>query len=158
MNTNEPRFPVHPLALRVGLVAEAPAPYPQPIRQPRDVFDLLREDARRWDRERFITVALDSAHRILGLEEVSVGGVTSAVVVPRDVFKGLILANAVAFICVHNHPSGDPTPSDADRLVTRKLREAGELLGVRLLDHIVLGRDSFTSLQEEGGLLWAWPP
>lgn len=153
MNTTEPRFPVHPLAIRVGLVAEAPPPYPRPIRQPRDIFDLLREDARTWDRERFITVALDATHRILGLEEVSVGGVTSAAVMPRDVFKGLILANATAFICVHNHPSGDPTPSDADHAVTCRLRDAGELLGIRLLDHIVLGGDGFTSLQETGAML-----
>ena len=132
------------------MLAEASAPYPQPIRQPRDIFDLLGDEARRWDRERFVTVALDSGHRILGLEEVSVGSLNTAPIHPREIFKALILANAAAFIGVHNHPSGEPTPSKEDIAVTRKLREAGELLGIPLLDHIILGRDGFTSLLECG--------
>ena len=107
-----------------------------------------------WDRERFVTIALDGAHRILGIEEVSVGCLNSAPVSPREVFKALILVNAAAFICVHNHPSGDPTPSKEDFRVTQKLREAGGLLDIRLLDHIVIGYDCFTSLQAEGGLPW----
>src|SRR5262249_39787909 len=117
------------------------------------IFDLLRDDARRWDRERFVTVALDTGHRILGLEEVSVGGLNSAPIYPREVFKGLILANAAAFIAVHNHPSGEATPSPQDIAVTKHLREAGELLGIKLLDHIILGHDCFTSLLEERGML-----
>jgi DNA repair protein RadC len=144
--TTEPRFPIHPLAIRVGLVAEAPVPYPRPIREARDVFDLLREDANTWDRERFITVALDGRHCILGLEEVAVGTLNAAETHPREVFKALILVNAAAFIVVHNHPSGDPTPSPQDFTVTKKLREAGDLLGIRLLDHIVLGHDRYISL------------
>jgi DNA repair protein RadC len=153
--TTEPRFPIHPLAIRVALVSEPVTPYPRPIRRAQDIFDLLRDDARTWDRERFLTVALDSSHRILGLEEVSVGVLNSAPIHPREVFKGLILANAAAFIGVHNHPSGEPTPSLEDIAVTRKLREAGQLLGISLLDHIVLGRESFTSLCEEGcGIPW----
>ena len=132
------------------MLAEASTPYPQPIRQPRDIFDLLRDEARSWDRERFVTVALDSGHRMLGLEEVSVGSLVAAPVHPREVFKALILANAAAFIGVHNHPSGEPTPSIEDIGLTQKLREAGELLCIRLLDHIILGRDRFTSLLECG--------
>lgn len=153
-NTTDPRFPVHPLAIRVGLVAEAPAPYPRPIREPREVFELLRDDVKTWDRERFLTLTLDGAHRILGIEEVSVGALTSAPVPPREVFKGLILVNAAAFVCVHNHPSGDPTPSSEDIAVTRKLREAGELLGIKLLDHLIIGHDRYRSLMEEGCLPW----
>ena len=146
----KPRLLFHPLTIRVGMLAEASTPYPQPIRQARDIFDLLRDEARRWDRERFVTVALDSGHRMLGLEEVSVGSLNTAPVHPREIFKALILANAAAFIGVHNHPSGEPTPSKEDIAVTRKLREAGELLGIPLLDHIILGRDRFTSLLECG--------
>ncbi len=154
MNT-EPRFPIHPLAVRVGFVTEPSAPYPRPIRQASDIYDLFRDEARSWDRERFVTLALDAGHRILGIEEVSVGCLTSAPIHPREVFKALILANAAAFIAVHNHPSGDATPSEADRAATRKLRDAGELLGIRLLDHIVLGHDGYTSLLESGAGLWS---
>lgn len=149
----KPQLLFHPLTIRVGMLAEASTPYPRPIREARDIFDLLGEEARTWDRERFVTVALDSGHRILGLEEVSVGSLNTAPVHPREVFKALILANAAAFIAVHNHPSGEPTPSPEDIAVTRKLREAGQLLGIKLLDHIILGHDSFTSLLEERGVL-----
>lgn len=152
--TPEPRFPIHPLAVRVALVAEAPTPYPRPIREPREVFELLRDDVKTWDRERFLTIALDGSHRILGIEEVSVGCLTSAPIHPREVFKALILVNAAAFIVVHNHPSGDPTASDADRRVTGTLHEAGALLGITLLDHIIIGHERYTSLQQEGCLPW----
>lgn len=152
MNTHELRFPLHPLAIRVALVAEPLAPYPRPIRSPRDIFDLFADDARRWDRERLVTIALDGSHRILGLEEVSVGTLNSAPVHPREIFKALILANAAAFIALHNHPTGDPKPSAEDMQATRVLREAGELLGIRLLDHIIIGHESYCSLQEQGVL------
>ena len=132
------------------MLAEAAAPYPRPIRRAEDIFDLLRDEARRWDRERFVTVALDNGHRMLGIEEVSVGSLSAAPVHPREVFKALILANAAAFIGVHNHPSGEPTPSTEDIAITNKLGEAGRLLGIPLLDHIILGRDRFTSLVEDG--------
>lgn len=151
MTDSFPRRPVGLAALpalvpRVALVGDAPRPYGEPITQPEHVWNLFRFDVASWDRERFLTLALDSRKRLLGVEEVSVGTLTASVVHPREVFKGLILANAESFICVHNHPSGDPEPSPEDFAVTRQLREAGVLLGIPLLDHVVLGHESFSSL------------
>ena len=144
------------LAPRVQVVAVRdgePVPYfGRPIRQAEEVFSLLKEDAALWDRERFLTLALDGRHRAIGLEEVSVGSMTASLIHPREVFKGLILANAAAFIAVHNHPSGDPAPSIEDREVTRRLKAAGELIGIPLLDHLVLATERFFSFASSGEL------
>lgn len=75
---------------------------------------------------------------------------SAALVHPREVFKAAILANAAALILVHNHPSGDPEPSAEDRAITERLKQAGELLGIRVLDHVVIGDDKFRSFAEEG--------
>lgn len=134
------------LVPRVALVGDVPTPYGEAITRPEDVWNLFKVDALSWDRERFLTLALDPRKRLLGVEEVSVGTLTSSVVHPREIFKALILANAESFIGVHNHPSGDPSPSPEDLAVTRKLKEAGEILGIPLLDHVVLGHESFCAL------------
>ncbi len=137
--------------VRVLLVADGDAvPYfEQPIKEPSRVWQLLKDEAATWDRERFLVLALDGRHKALGLEEVSVGTATASLVHPREVFKGLVLANASAFILVHNHPSDDPSPSAEDRAVTKRLSEAGELLGIKLLDHVIVGASAFYSFSEE---------
>lgn len=140
------------LTVRVALVADAVKPYGEPITRAEDVWAMLRPQVSTWDRERFITLALDTAHRLLGIEEVSVGTLNSATVHPREVFKSLILANAHSFICVHNHPSQDLTPSSEDANVTERLANAGNLMGIRLLDHIIVCADSFYSFQASGRL------
>jgi DNA repair protein RadC len=84
---------------------------------------------------------------------VSIGSLTLSVVHPREVFKPAILLNACAIIAVHNHPSGDPTPSAEDRTLTTRLRDAGDLLGIRLLDHLILGDDYNYSFADQ-----IWPP
>ncbi len=114
------------------------------------LFELLGEEAAAWDRERFITVHLDNKHAIIGLEPVSVGSLTSSIVHPREVFKSLVLANAASFICVHNHVSGDPSPSAEDIALTQRLLACGELFGIRLLDHLIFGRDRFVALIADG--------
>lgn len=134
------------LVPRVALVGDVATPYGEAITRPEDVWNLFKDDALSWDRERFLTLALDPRKRLLGVEEVSVGTLTSSVVHPREIFKALILANAESFIGVHNHPSGDPTPSQEDLAVTRRLKEAGEILGIPLLDHVVLGHENFCAL------------
>lgn len=91
------------------------------------------------DREQFVVVALDGKNQMLGFHVVSIGTLTASLVHARECFKVAILANAAAIIVMHNHPSGDPTPSVEDVAVTRRLEQAGEILGVRVLDHIVLG-------------------
>lgn len=101
--------------------------------------DALRPFFAGLDREQFLVCALDAKHAIIGVNIVSIGSLTLSIVHPREVMKPLILLNAGAWIGVHNHPSGDPTPSAEDRELTKRLREVGELLGIKLLDHIILG-------------------
>lgn len=136
--------------VRVELVRDAPAARPKTIRSAEEVFALVREEALRWDREHFLVLLLDGRNRLLGINEVAVGTLTSALVHPRELFKAAILANAANVICVHNHPSGDPEPSQEDRALTKRLSEAGELLGIRLLDHVVVAASGFRSLAEAG--------
>lgn len=124
----------------------------RPIRRAEDVWRLLQDEVATWDRERFLALALDGRHKALGLEEVSVGTVSASLVHPREVFKGLLLANASAFILAHNHPSEDPSPSEEDRNVTKRLKDASQLLGIPLLDHIVLAKGGFYSFAEMGDL------
>jgi len=104
------------------------------------------------DREHFMVVALDAKHSVIGINTVSIGSVTLSIVHPREVFKPLILMNASAVLLAHNHPSGDPTPSQEDRALTRRLKEGGELLGIVVLDHLVLGEDRYYSFADHGAL------
>ena len=94
------------------------------------------------DRECFVALLLDGKNRISGLHLVSQGSLNQSIVHPRETFKAAILANAAAVILAHNHPSGDTTPSSEDIAITRRLKEAGELLGVRILDHVIVDTDS----------------
>ena len=100
-----------------------------------------------------MAVVVDGRNRYGGHYEVSRGSLTSSMIHPREVFKHAILRNASALLLFHNHPSGDPTPSDEDIAVTKRLVKAGELLGIPILDHIILGQDgAHTSLREAGFL------
>ena len=90
------------------------------------------------DREQFLVCGLDARHCIIGANIVSVGSLTLSIVHPREVFKPLILMNAAAWICAHNHPSDDPSPSEEDRQLTIRLKQGADLLGIPLLDHLVL--------------------
>jgi DNA repair protein RadC len=107
------------------------------------------------DREHFTVVLLDARNRVVGVNTVSIGTLTASLVHPREVFKPAILANAAAIIVAHNHPSGDPEPSNEDVAITQRLGEAGALLGIRLLDHLVLGADgAFVSLADREVIRW----
>ena len=121
------------------------------IRSPRDAVNVTGEILKSSDREQMVAILLDTKNGVNGLHVVSVGDLSSAVVHPREVFKAAILANAASLILAHNHPSGDPTPSPEDIAVTRRIAEAGELLGIELLDHVVVGHGGrFVSLKEKG--------
>jgi DNA repair protein RadC len=122
------------------------------LRSPDDVFRYFGARLRRLAQERFIVVLLDGRHRVLGEEVVSQGTLTASLVHPREVFRPALRASAAALILVHNHPSGDPTPSAEDRSVTERLARAGELLGIRVLDHVVVAERGYVSLREEGAL------
>jgi DNA repair protein RadC len=91
------------------------------------------------DREQFVVLLLDAKHCLIGVNTVSIGSLTATVVHPREVFKPAILTNSAAIILVHGHPSGSPEPSQEDIDITRRLRDAGELRGIRVLDSIILG-------------------
>ena len=103
------------------------------------------------DREHFVVLLLDTQNQIIGIHTVTVGTLDASLVHPREVFKPAILANASSVLLAHNHPSGDPTPSAEDRSITRQLRSAGELIGIDVLDHVVVGDGSrYVSFSEAG--------
>lgn len=120
------------------------------IGSPRDVYNLLGPSLREEKREHFVAILMDTKNGVLRTKTVSVGDLSSSVVHPREVFTEAIRHSAASFIVAHNHPSGDPTPSPDDIAVTRRLQDAGELLGIELLDHVVLGDNKFVSLKEKG--------
>jgi DNA repair protein RadC len=138
---------------RIALVREPGvklAERPQ-IRVAAEAAPLLAQYIGETDREVFAVALLTVRHRVLGLHTVSVGCLTSSLVHPREVFKPAILAGSAALLLVHNHPSGDPEPSAEDIALTRRLAAAGQLLGIEILDHLILGEAGrFVSLRERG--------
>jgi DNA repair protein RadC len=103
-------------------------------------------------REHFLAVLLDTKNRVLRTETISIGTLDSSLVHPREVYRVVVREGAACWIAVHNHPSGDPTPSPEDIAITKRLKDAGELLGVPLIDHLILGDGNYTSLRERGYL------
>ena len=120
------------------------------IRWPRDVFELMAPKIQALPVEEFHVVALDSQHRVEKDITVTRGLLNSSLVHPREVFRQVIAENAAAVILVHNHPSGDPTPSADDRVVTEQLVQAGKLLDIPVQDHVIVGRGRYTSFAEAG--------
>jgi DNA repair protein RadC len=123
---------------------------------PERVADLLREDFRHAATESFVAILVNTRRRLVKIERLANGTLDTILVHARDVFRAAILANAAAIVIAHNHPSGDPTPSEADIKVTRDLIRAGQLLKIELLDHVILGRATterprdYVSLRELG--------
>ena len=117
----------------------------------KQVYELLM-DLVYEAKEHFITLHLDGKNRIACIDRVSTGSLNQCLVVPREIFKTALISSAAAILLVHNHPTGDPAPSREDITVTQRLKEAGELLGVRVLDHIIVGDGQYYSFAE-GGLL-----
>ena len=120
------------------------------VRSPGSLVDLFMEDMRYAHKEYFKVLMLNVKLEIIGLETVSVGELSGAPVHPRESFEPAIRKGAAAVCFAHNHPSGDPTPSDDDLKITRRLMECGDLLGIRVLDHIIIGDGVYSSLKEEG--------
>lgn len=118
------------------------------IDSPEDVARLLMPDMRYLDREHFKALILNIKHQVLRVVDISIGSLNSSVVHPRELYKMVIRHNGAAVIVAHNHPSGDPTPSAEDIAVTKRLAQAGSILGIDLLDHVVLGDGRFVSLKE----------
>ena len=119
----------------------------------RDVADLCGAQMRGLDREHFWALALDTKNRLLRIVEISVGSLNASIVHPRELFKEAVRLSAAAVVVVHNHPSGDPTPSGADLQLTRRLVRAGDVLGIEVLDHVVIGDGgAHVSLRDMGAL------
>ena len=141
------------LARRMAAEIQTAAPLSD---QPEAVAALLREECRPYTVEHFYALLLDTRRRLLRKEVLARGTLDAAIVHPRDVFRHAVAANASAVVLVHNHPSGDPTPSKADITVTRDLIRAGQLLKIEVLDHVILGRRTnerkrdYFSLKEHG--------
>ncbi len=128
---------------QVGAIAEA-----YTVRAPQDAAEAVQALIGAKDREHFIVLHLDAAHRVVSAETVSIGTVSSAFVHPREVFKAAILSNASAIICAHNHPSGNLVPSMLDRDIFDRLTEAGKLLGIPLIDFLIVSSNDSWSASE----------
>ena len=122
------------------------------ISSPKDAYEMIKEQLEGLDREQFIIACLNTKNEPTNISVVAVGTLNKAIVHPREVFKTAILSNAASIMAFHNHPSGETTPSQQDIQLTNRLYEAGELLGIKLLDHLIIGDGTFTSLKEKGYL------
>jgi DNA repair protein RadC len=120
------------------------------IRGPRDVYELSAPGMRDLSQEEFRVLLLNTQHAVVREIPVTRGTLDASIVHPREVFRAAIAESAAAMILVHNHPSGDPTPSPEDRQVTRQLAEAGRVLGIPVLDHVVVGDGRYVSFVEAG--------
>ncbi len=116
---------------------------------PAKIAEYYMEDMRHFRQEHMKLLMLNTKSRLIGETDISKGTVNASIVSPRDLFIEALQKNAVSIILLHNHPSGDPTPSKEDVLLTRRIRAAGSLIGIELLDHIIIGNNCYTSLSEE---------
>ncbi|ASF40047.1 MAG: DNA repair protein RadC [Halobacillus sp.] len=122
------------------------------IRSPEDGADFVMEEMRDLKQEHFICLFLNTKNQVLHRQTIFIGSLNASIVHPREVFKEAVKRSAASIICAHNHPSGDPTPSQEDIQVTRRLQECGKMIGIELLDHLVIGDRKFISLKEKGYL------
>jgi DNA repair protein RadC len=135
-----------PVAVNEGIIAylSPTTRYTSPS-QIFTAFSFLKNETKEY----FITLHLDGKNRIICMDTVSVGSLNQSIVHPREVFKTALLSSAASLVLIHNHPSLDPSPSAEDLSITRRLKEAGLLLGVHILDHIIIG-ESYLSFVEQG--------
>lgn len=122
------------------------------IRSPQNAYEIVEAvlDLKHESVERFGILTLTTKNAVAGLHVLSMGSLNASIVHPREVFKAALLNNADSIICFHNHPSGDPTPSDEDVKLTKRLMDAGDLIGIEVMDHIVHGYERYISLKEQG--------
>lgn len=140
---------------RVALVREGsiPTTWDKVVRQSRDVATFMVPLVADLDRETFWVLMMDGRNRVIGVHVLSIGTLTAALVHPRELAKALILSNAAAAVLVHQHPSGDASPSSEDVALTERLSAVGDLLGIRILDHVIIGENgAYRSLADDGVL------
>lgn len=147
--------PAKALQIQAGIelgrrIAQSKLPETMVIRSPRDVADLMTEDLRYLQKEHFVCLFLNTKNQVLAKETMSIGSLNASIVHPREVFRAAIKRSSASIICIHNHPSGNPTPSSDDIEITRRLIEAGSIIGIDVLDHIIIGDKTYVSLKEQG--------
>ncbi|OZM57859.1 hypothetical protein CIB95_05745 [Lottiidibacillus patelloidae] len=120
------------------------------IRSPEDAAHYVMEELRTLTQEHFVCLYLNTKNQVLHRQTIFIGSLNASIVHPREVFKNAIRRSSASVICMHNHPSGDPTPSREDINVTKRLVEAGKVLGIEVLDHLIIGDKKFISLKEKG--------
>ena len=155
-NNNSENRPITPKRVNVvslKMVKEKSSLYAhRKITSPSDAADLLRDFLENSDREMFLVCCLDSKNQPTCINVVSIGTLNSSLVHPREVFKAAILANSHSILVAHNHPSDDLSPSKEDITVTQRLNDAGKLIGINLIDHIIIGTQNYNSLKDLGYL------
>ncbi|NOW85889.1 DNA repair protein RadC [Clostridium beijerinckii] len=135
----------------IKMVREASVLYDiRKIDSPKDGAELGKRFLQDLDREQLIVCCLDTKNQPTAINVVSVGSLNTSIVHPREVFKPAILSNSASIILFHNHPSGDSEPSKEDISITERIKESGIILGIKLIDHIIIGNDSYCSLKERG--------
>ncbi len=120
------------------------------ILSPEDCVAFISPELKHLCQEHFVVLFLDTKNQVMSKKTVFIGSLNRAIVHPREVFCEAIKRSSASIVCVHNHPSGDPTPSEQDISLTHRLVEAGELIGIKVLDHLIIGEDCFISLKEKG--------
>ena len=152
LKASRPALPYRVPRYRVALVCEdSGSQSAAPIQTSTAAAAVLRPCFDGLDREQFVVCGLDAKNRLIGINIVSIGSLSLSIVHPREVLKPLILMNAAAWLCAHNHPSGEVMPSREDLALTTRLRAGAELLGITLLDHLILG-EGYYSFADQG-----WP-
>ena len=139
---------------KIKMIKEDTVEYSDTIKSPADVAKLARDvlEMHEMAEENFIILCLNTKNKIAGVHTVSIGSLNASIVHPREVFKAAMLNNASGIICLHNHPSGDPEPSREDIEITHRLDNAGNILGINVLDHIIIGDGRYISLKEQGAI------
>jgi DNA repair protein RadC len=137
-------------AIEIGKRLNKVGPYDKiKVTSPATIADVIMDEMRYLTKEHFRIAILDTKNQILSIENVSIGTLNASIVHPRDVFKIAIKKNANSIILIHNHPSGDITPSNEDINITNRLIDAGNLIGIKVLDHIIIGDNRFFSFKEK---------
>jgi len=120
------------------------------IKDPQSVIKAIRTSIKDKAKEHFKLILLNTRNKIIGISTISIGTLNTSLVHPREVFKEAIIHNAMSVVLAHNHPSGDPEPSEDDLTITRRLVEAGKILGVEVIDHIIISKNGFFSFKDKG--------
>lgn len=147
--------PAKAIQLKAGIelgrrLANSRFTMPVIIRSPQDAAEILTEQLRYLQKEHFVCLFLNTKNHVIGQETLSMGSLNASIVHPREVFRAAIKCSSASIICAHNHPSGDPTPSPEDISLTSRLLKTGEIVGIEVLDHLIIGDNGFVSLKEKG--------